>query len=279
MALLPTSAQVFRRRGAAGATPGPHLCGVRPAASRGRSAPAPGRRSSPAPPPAPGPGGGGGAEGLKAAATARGQARGVPSSPGVRVTSPYLSLECGAPSPRPPVTPGRRTSAAAALGVKVARAGASERRRQRVGPPEKGARRNWDRPGKTAPEVHGDRAGSEEPGLGAQPGSSVPRSTRGSGPARGVMSYSELYSRVSAGPAQPRGTGAALRAPGHLLHRCWTPLPASVWPRSPAPLSWVAEKVWVFRERAAPTRRPAESLLTAAQHRPTLPFPPCPLLV
>lgn len=42
MALLPTSAQVFRRRGAAGATPGPHLCGFRPAASRGRSAPAPG---------------------------------------------------------------------------------------------------------------------------------------------------------------------------------------------------------------------------------------------
>jgi hypothetical protein len=42
MALLPTSAQVFWRRPAAGATPLPHLCGVRPAASRGRSAPAPG---------------------------------------------------------------------------------------------------------------------------------------------------------------------------------------------------------------------------------------------
>lgn len=38
---MPTSAQVFWRRPAAGATLRSHLCGVRPAASRGRSAPAP----------------------------------------------------------------------------------------------------------------------------------------------------------------------------------------------------------------------------------------------
>lgn len=112
---------------------------------------------------------------------------------------------------------------------------------------------------KTAPAVHGDRGGSQEPGVGAQPGPSVPRGARGSGPARGVMSYSELYSRVSAGPAQPRGTGAARRAPGHLPRRYWTTLPASLWPRSPAPLTWMVEKVWVFRERAAPAGRPAES--------------------
>lgn len=72
------------------------------------------------------------------------------------------------------------------------------------------------------------------------------------------MSYSELYTRVSAGPAQPRGTGAARRAPRHLLCRYWTPLPASLRFRSPAPLSWMVEKVWVLLERAAPTGRPAE---------------------
>lgn len=50
--------------------------------------------------------------------------------------------------------------------------------------------------------------GSEEPGLRAQPRPSVPRGARGSGSARGDMSYSELYTRYT---------------------RVWIPDPDEVW--------------------------------------------------
>lgn len=217
----------------------------------------PGRRSSPAPPPAPGPGGGGGAEGLKAAATARGQARGVPPWPGVRVTSPYLSGESGAPSLRPPATPGRRTGAAAAQGVKVAPAGC-ERASAPAGPSTR------ERSAEELGPVRGDCASRALRSRGKR-GARSRRSARTQRPARRPGLGPGPRGHVVQRALQPGecGPGAQVRrgagAPGHLPCRGWTPLPASLWPRSPAPLTWMAEKVWVFLERAAPTGRLAES--------------------
>lgn len=66
--------------------------------------------------------------------------------------------------------------------------------------------------------MHGDRGGegARSPASALSPDPVSPPGSRGSGLARGVMSYSELYSRVSAGPEQPRGTGAARGVQGHL---------------------------------------------------------------
>lgn len=203
----------------------------------------PGRRSSPAPPPAPGPGGSGGAEGSKAAAAGRGEARvrrgrgagearvplpptSLPPWSRVRASSQYLSPERGAPSPRPPATLGRSTRAATAQGVKVARAGASGRRRQQVGPPEERAGRNWDRSGEIAPAVHGERAGERE----AWPQSAAP--TRRPGRCPGLRLHPRGHVVQRALHPGEYGPGAA---PGH---RCGTARSGTPSPRfSDAPAS------------------------------------------
>lgn len=238
--------------------------------------PLPGLCSAPTPPPAPGPGGDGGAEGLKAAAAAaaaRGETRVPPPSLSGRASPllpslpgrasapplpPYLSRERGAPSPRPPATPGRGTSAAAAQGVKVARAGASGRRRQLVGPPEKGARRTWDPSGETAPAAHRGRAG--ERGAGPQSAASTQRPARRPGlrlDPRGHVVQRALHPGEYGPGAAPGHRCGATRS-GHLPHGSRTPLPESLWPRSPTPPTWVAEKVWA-PHRLAASQSPPDS--------------------
>lgn len=144
----------------------------------------------------------------------------------VRSSSSYLSPERGAPSPRPPATLGRSTRAATAQGVKVARAGESGRRRQKVGPPEEGARRNWDRSGEIAPAVHGERAGER----GAWPQSAAP--TRRPRRCPGLLLHPRGHVVQRALHPGEYGPGAA---PGH---RCGTARSGPPSPRfSDAPAS------------------------------------------
>lgn len=124
------------------------------------------------------------------------------------------------------------------------------------------------------------RGGSEEPGLGAQPGPSVPARRPGlrAGPRGHVVQRALQPGECGPGAAPGHRCSAARSGPPR---RSWTPLTAPLRSRSPAPLTWMAEKVWVFWERAAPTGRPAESSPppdSSAARSQASPFPPCPLL-